>query len=182
MAIATLTSSAAQAAAEPAPATTAAPPTFSAADYHLGSADKVKVTVFNEATLSGEYSVNSDGTIAFPLVGNIEAGGKTPLELQAIIQQRLADGYLRNPSVAVEVESFRPFYIYGEVTHPGEYPYSSGLTVLKAVALAQGFTYRADKKKIFLKRANQQDTTEVRVGQDVPILPGDAIRIAERYF
>ena len=154
---------------------------FDVSDYRLGTADKVKVTVFNETTLSGEYVVSSDGSIAFPLIGNVPAAGRTPVELQKAIRNQLADGYLVNPNVAVEIESFRPFYIYGEVNHPGEVPYESGMTVLKAVALAQGFTYRADRHRIYLKRSAVPGA-EVRAGEDAVVQPGDTIRVGERYF
>lgn len=161
------------------------PATSVAADpnnYPLGVSDKVKVTVFNEPTLSGTFAINADGAIAFPLIGNTPAVGKSPEQLRQILEQRLGDGYLREPRVTVEVLTFRPFYIYGEVNNPGEYPYTTGLTVLNAVALAKGFTYRADKRKILLKRAGQSSSTEVRVGEDTEVFPGDTIRIAERYF
>lgn len=151
------------------------------ADYRLGVADKVKVTVFNEATLSGDFLVNSDGSVAVPLIGNVPALGRSAVELQKAIEARFSDGYLKDPRVVVEVLTYRPFYIYGEVTRPGEYPYSNGLSVLKAVALAQGFTYRADQRKIFLKRT-AAGGQEVRVSADEPIQPGDTIRVAERFF
>ena len=159
----------------------AAPAASSAAEYKLGSADKIKITVFNEPTLSGEFLVNSDGSVAVPLIGNVPAVGHSAVDLQKAIEQKFADGYLREPRVVVEVLTYRPFYIYGEVTKPGEYPYSAGLSVLKAVALAQGFTYRADQRKIFLKRSSSVEK-EVRVTADELIQPGDTIRIAERFF
>jgi len=152
------------------------------AAYKLGVADKIKITVFNEPTLSGEFLVNADGSIAVPLIGNVAAVGESAIQLQQAIEQKFADGYLREPHVVVEVLTYRPFYIFGEVTKPGEYPYSAGLSVLKAVALAQGYTYRADRKKVFLKRAGDPSEREIRVGDDIPIQPGDTIRIAERYF
>ena len=113
--------------------------------YRLGAADKVKITVFNEPTLSGEFLVNADGSIAVPLIGNVAALGRTAIDLQQSIEQKFADGYLRDPHVAVEVLTYRPFYIYGEVTKPGEYPYSAGLSVQKAVALAPVLKESASK-------------------------------------
>jgi protein involved in polysaccharide export with SLBB domain len=150
--------------------------------YKLGVADKIKITVFNEPTVSGEFLVNADGSVAVPLIGNVAAVGRTAIDLQKSIEQKFADGYLREPHVAVEVLTYRPFYIYGEVTKPGEYPYSAGLSVSKAVALAQGYTYRADRRRVFLKRAGDPSEKEIRFSADVPIQPGDTIRIAERYF
>jgi polysaccharide export outer membrane protein len=151
------------------------------ADYRLGAADKIKITVFNEPTLSGDFLVNSDGSVAVPLIGNVPAIGRSAVELQKAIELKFGDGYLKDPRVVVEVLTYRPFYIYGEVTKPGEYPYSSGLSVLKAVALAQGFTYRADQRKIFLKRT-AAGGEEIRVSADELIQPGDTIRVAERFF
>ena len=164
--------------------TSPAPPAVAEASepYKLGVADKIKITVFNEPTLSGEFLVNADGSIAVPLIGNVAAMGRSAIDLQKSIEQKFADGYLREPHVVVEVLTYRPFYIYGEVTKPGEYPYSAGLSVSKAVALAQGYTYRADRKRVFLKRVGDPSERELRVSEDVPIQPGDTIRIAERYF
>ncbi|MEO6340208.1 MAG: polysaccharide biosynthesis/export family protein [Caulobacteraceae bacterium] len=150
--------------------------------YKLGVADKIKITVFNEPTLSGEFLVNADGSIAVPLIGNVAAVGRSAIDLQQSIELKFADGYLREPHVAVEVLTYRPFYIYGEVTKPGEYAYSAGLSVSKAVALAQGYTYRADRRRVFLKRASDPSEKEIKESADVPIQPGDTIRIAERYF
>jgi polysaccharide export outer membrane protein len=165
--------------AAPAPGAAA---NFDVSTYRLGPNDKVKVTVYNEPTLSGEFAVNADGGLAIPLVGNIPVSGKSPIELQAALERALADGYVREPKVSIEVLTFRPFYIYGEVNTPGQYPYSPGLTVLNAVALAKGFTYRANQKRIFLKRAAESTTTEVKVSPDTMVLPGDTVRVSERYF
>jgi polysaccharide export outer membrane protein len=155
---------------------------FDVSDYRLAIQDRVKVTVYNEPTLSGEFLVNADGSLAYPLIGSVPAQNKTATELQAAIKLRLADGFVRDPSVAVEILSFRPLYIYGEVNAPGQYPYTSGLTVLNAVALAKGFTYRADQKRIFMKHADSSGKSETRVLPDSPVAPGDTIRVAERYF
>ncbi len=121
-----------------------------AQDYRLGVTDKIRIVVYNEATLSGEFPISADGSIAFPLIGNMAASGRTTSELARDIEARLADGLLRDPKVSIDIASFRPFYILGEVTKPGEYPYAVGLSVLNAVATAQGFTYRADKKKVYI--------------------------------
>lgn len=152
---------------------------FDVSTYRLAPNDRLKVTVYNEPTLSGDFSVNADGALAFPLVGNVPAVGKSPIELREAIEKALADGYVREPRVSVEVLTFRPFYIYGEVNSPGQYPYSPGLTVLNAVALAKGFTYRANKGRIYLKR---EGAGEQRVDADTDLLPGDTVRIPERFF
>ncbi len=107
-------------------------------DYKLGVSDKVRILIFNEPTLSGEFNVNSNGAIAFPLIGDVKAEGRTTTEVGKEISDRLAEGYLRSPQVSIDVLTFRPFFILGEVNKPGEYPYINGLTVLQAVATAEG--------------------------------------------
>lgn len=162
---------------------TAAPPANSViSDYKLGPADKVRVLVFNEPTLSGEFNVNSNGAIAFPLIGDIKAEGRTTTEVSQDIVNRLSNGYLRSPQVSIDVLTFRPFFILGEVNKPGEYPYVNGLTLFQAVATAEGFTYRANKSKVYIKREGDTAEHELRITSDMPIAPGDTIRITERFF
>jgi polysaccharide export outer membrane protein len=162
----------------PAPAPSAA----SRFEYKLGPGDKVRIIVFGEESLSGEFSVSGGGKIAFPLIGEIAAAGVSVPDLQAAIAAKLADGYLKNPRVSAEVLNYRPFFILGEVMKPGEYPFTNGLTVLNAVATASGFTYRADTKKAYIKRAQDARESVVRLTPDTPVLPGDTIRIGERFF
>lgn len=150
--------------------------------YALGAGDKVRVIVFGEPDLSGEFTVSGEGKVSLPLIGEIDARGKTASVLQAGIADALKQGYLNNPRVAVEVLTFRPFYIFGEVNKPGEYPYVNGMTVDRAVATASGYTYRADRKKVHIKRANEQAETAVPLNAPVVVQPGDTIRIGERYF
>ena len=150
--------------------------------YRLGPGDKVKVTIFGEPDLSGPYAVSGEGKISAPLVGDVQAAGLTAPELQASLENTYRQGYLKDPKVNVEVMSFRPFYILGEVKLPGEYPYDNGMTVVKAVAMAQGFTYRADEKHVFIKHLNGLKEDEVPLTSNAPVQPGDTIRIAERYF
>ncbi|KTT68008.1 polysaccharide biosynthesis/export family protein [Sphingomonas sanguinis] len=150
-------------------------------DYRLGTADKVRVIVYNEPTLSGEFTVSDNGTLSLPLIGDVPANGRSPREVASDIQAKLADGYLREPRVSLDVLTYRPFYILGEVTKPGEYAYSNGLTALNAVARAQGFTYRANKRKVYLKRAGESAEKEVNI-DGLEIRPGDTLRIGERYF
>ena len=161
-------------------AATGSPP--ATADYHLAPNDKVRVTVFGETTLSGEFQVGSSGSIAFPLIGDVPAKDQSATSLGASIQARLADGYLKNPRVSVEILTFRPFYVLGEVTKPGEYPYSDGLTVVNAIATAQGFTEYANRKTVFIKHAGAQDEAKVLVKDAPTVRPGDTIRVAERFF
>jgi polysaccharide export outer membrane protein len=161
----------------------AAPTTSSVVgDYKLGVSDKIRVLVFNEPTLSGEFSVNSNGAIAFPLIGDVKAEGRTTTEVSNEIVARLSEGYLRSPQVSIDILTFRPFFILGEVNKPGEYPYINGLTVLQAVATAEGFTYRANKSMVFIKKEGDAGEHEYKITTDTPVSPGDTIRIKERYF
>lgn len=165
----------------------AAPPPLSAdaasrPSYALGPGDKLRITVFNETSLTGEFTVTPTGTIAFPLVGDVPVKDQTIDTLQRALTSRLSDGYVNDPRVSVEIMSFRPYYILGEVNRPGEYPYSSGLTLGQAVATAGGYTYRANKRTIFLRRAQSEERSVDLRGAAVSVLPGDTIRVGDRYF
>lgn len=150
--------------------------------YLLGSSDKVRVTVYGEPTLSGEFFVTGSGVVSLPLIGEVKAAGLTLGQFQEAVQHALSDGYLKDPRVSAEVLTFRPFYILGEVTKPGTYPYTSGLTVLNAVATAGGFTYRADKKNVYVKHVGQTEETKMELSPSVTVAPGDTIRLGERFF
>jgi polysaccharide export outer membrane protein len=168
------------------PAAAVAEPTAAAVEqnveYRLGPTDKVRVMVYGEEQLTGEFFVGSNGSISFPLIGEVKAQGLTPRQLQGALETRLGQGYLRSPKVAVEVLTYRPFYILGEVNKPGEYPYSSGLTVLKAVATASGFTYRANQRKVYVRHAGETAEQKMPLTGSTAVQPGDTIRISERYF
>lgn len=151
-------------------------------DYKLGAGDKIRMTVYNEPTLSGEFSVSADGALSLPLLGDVQAIGKSPAEVATLVQTRLADGYLREPKVSIEVTAYRPFFILGEVSAPGQYPYASGLTVLNAVATAQGFTPRASRKVVYIRRSGATTEETYRLTPDLIVRPGDTIRVGERYF
>ena len=151
-------------------------------DYQLGSADKVRIIVFDEPTLSGEFSVNANGALSLPLIGDVPVRGLTPTQVTAKIRDTLKGGYLLEPKVSIDVLTFRPFYILGEVNKPGEYPYSSGLTVDAAVAMAEGYTYRAEKKKVLIRHAGEELAQKMRITPDLRVHPGDIIRIGERYW
>ena len=146
----------------------------------LAAGDQVRVTVFGEEDLSGEFEVDAAGQISLPLIGKIRAAGGGADELGASIVTALLDGYLKHPRVSVEVLNFRSIFVMGEVNRPGSYPYSVGLTALKAIALAGGFTYRAKKKVLFITRDPESGEQEIRV--DNFVLPGDTIRVKERFF
>jgi len=153
-----------------------------AVDYQLGVADRIRIIVFDEPTLSGEFVVNANGALSMPLIGDVAARGLTPGQVGAAIRDRLKDGYLLEPRVSIDVLTFRPFYILGEVNKPGEYPYSSGLTVDAAVAMAAGYTYRAEKKKVMIRHAGAEDADRMPLTPDLRVRPGDTIRIGERYW
>ncbi|WKL58592.1 polysaccharide biosynthesis/export family protein [Asticcacaulis sp. ZE23SCel15] len=150
--------------------------------YKMGADDKIRVIVFGEPDLSGEFVVNGQGTVALPLIGEVKAVGLTVRELQEQYAAVLREGYLKDPRVSIEVLTFRPFYVLGEVSRPGEYPYVNGMTVMNAIARAQGFTYRANKKKVYIKSANSAEERAVDLTQTLTVQPGDTIRVTERYF
>jgi polysaccharide export outer membrane protein len=151
-------------------------------DYRLGVGDKVKLTVYNEPNLAGEFWVNPDGFVSLPLIGNVQAGGKPVAAIAADARARFADGYLRDPKVSMEVTVFRPFYILGEVEQPGQYPYASGLTAPNAVATARGFTPRANRDVVRIRRQGEAADVNYRLTPELRIFPGDTIRVGERFF
>lgn len=151
-------------------------------DYKLGFGDKLRITVFNEPTLSGEFAVSSEGNISLPLIGTVAAAGQAPDAITRTIQGKLAEGYLRDPKVNAEVITYRPFFILGEVKAPGQYPYATGLTVVNAVATAQGFTPRSNRNVALIRRAGSTEEQPYRLTPELRVLPGDTIRIGERFF
>ena len=151
-------------------------------EYQLGTGDKVRVVVFNEPALSGEFQVSDSGSISVPLVGQQKAAGLSPRELERQLTARLKGGFVRDPKVSVEVSSYRPFYMIGEIEKPGEYQYRNGLSILAAAAISGGFTYRASRNTVFIKRANEAFERELPMGPQTTVLPGDVIRVPERYF
>jgi len=152
------------------------------AAYELGSGDRIRLTVYGEADLSGEFAVNGEGVVSLPLIGNVKAAGMTVSQLSESIATQFKAGYLLDPKVSIEVINFRPYYIMGEVSKTGEYPYTDGLNVINAIARAEGFTYRAQQKKVFIKHFGDVTETEVPLTTDLLVMPGDTIRIAERHF
>lgn len=152
-------------------------------DYRLGPGDKVRVTVFGEDKLSGEFLVANNGDVAVPLVGDVKAGGLTPVAFQNAVQDKLAaSGMIREPKVSADVVAYRPYYILGEVSKPGQYPYAIGLTVTKAVATAGGFTYRANDREVFITKEGTAQEVPLNLTAASWIGPGDTIRVAERHF
>ncbi|MBV1876734.1 MAG: polysaccharide export protein [Pseudomonadales bacterium] len=151
-------------------------------EYKMGSGDKLEIKVFGEEDLTGEFAINSEGKISFPLIGDIHASGLSLLELTSLLVRELKDGYLVSPKVTIQILQLRPFYIMGEVKLPGSYEYISGMKVINAVVLAGGYTHRANTKNIFVKRVKGIEYEEIEVNENFGVLPGDTIKIKERFF
>lgn len=150
--------------------------------YRLDSGDKLRVTVFEQAALSGTFSVDQAGYIAYPLVGNVAARGLTTQEVAGALTRGLKKGYLNNPDVTVEVDTYRPFFIMGEVRNPGQYTYVNAMTVETAVAIAGGFTSRADEHRIEVSRRLNGKAYEGTLPPSALIRPGDVLKVAQRLF
>ncbi len=151
-------------------------------DYRLGIGDKVRMSVFREPDMSGEFLVGPNGTMALPLIGETPALGRRVEDVASDAAARYGAGYLRNPQVNMEVVGFRPFFILGEVTTPGQYPYSIGLTAFNAIATAQGFTPRADRYTVHIRREGAAVEETYQAMPNLRIYPGDTVRIGERFF
>lgn len=151
-------------------------------DYRLGPGDKIRVDVFGEDNLSGPFTVSSTGALEFPLIGPTQVEGKTVREVAEVIRSRLQGAFLRQPRVTAEVLTYRPFYILGEVSRPGEYPYEAGMTIEKAIATAGGYTFRANQHRALLRHGSDNTARSVDVNSTAWIEPGDTIRIPERFF
>lgn len=150
--------------------------------YTLDSGDKLRVTVFGQSDLSGEFTVDGGGGIAVPLIPPVNARGLTTSELQASIADALGRTLLRNPNVSVQVTEFRPFFILGEVMKAGQYPFVNAMTVQSAVAIAGGFSYRARQDIVHVTRKVGDRLVEMDVEASAPVRPGDTILVQERYF
>ncbi|MCI4679821.1 polysaccharide export protein [Rhodoblastus acidophilus] len=155
---------------------------YADAPYSLGPGDRLRVIVFGQDSLSNSYAVDSSGKIAMPLIGFVPATGRSPSELAREIAARLRAGYIRDPQVSVEVEAYRPFFILGEVTTAGQYPFVNGMSVETAVAIAGGYTARARKDDAQVTRTRGDRTVTVDVPVTTPVRPGDTIYIPERFF
>jgi protein involved in polysaccharide export with SLBB domain len=165
-------------AASDAQSTSGGKPAMTAEDsYQLGSGDKIRVIVFGEEDLGGEFQVDGNGRISLPLIGELQAKGETATRLEQQIAAKLADGYLQSPRVSVEVTTYRPFYVIGEVNKPGEYPYVNGMSALNAIALAGGYTTRANEGPIYIRRNGSLREEKLEADQMTRILPGDVIRV-----
>jgi protein involved in polysaccharide export with SLBB domain len=150
---------------------------------HLRSGDRIKITVYGEEALTGEYDVSPSGYVSMPLIGAVRALGRTPAEFGADVASRYrSGGFLQEPKVTVAVVQFRPFYVLGEAASPGEYPFRSGLSVHAAIAMAGGFTYRASRSLVLIRHSGDEVWKEYPLTEPVVIAPGDLIRVPERYF
>jgi polysaccharide export outer membrane protein len=151
--------------------------------YLLEPGNRVRVVVFGEANLSGDFVIDPSGSLAMPLIGSVPASGITGRALTERIETVLRrDGYLREPRVSVEVVTFRPIYVLGEVRAPGEFPYTTGMTVLSAIARAGGFDYRAYEQEVVLIRTEDGGQKDYRATERTPVLPGDIVRVYQRRF
>lgn len=151
--------------------------------YRLNPGDKMRIIVYGQNHLTGDYVLDNAGILAFPLAGQVRAAGMTPGELEQTLKSKLDPDYIRGASVSVEIASKRPFYIVGEVKNPGSYPYVSGISVLNAVALAGGFTYRARENSVYIKRTDKAgQIVRVAATSNTMIRPGDTIQVRERFF
>lgn len=150
--------------------------------YRVGGGDRLRVTVLGQADLTGEYNVDSVGRISMPLLSAFDVGNKTTPEIEQIIEARLRNGFLRNPDASVEVITFRPFFILGEVQTAGQYPYVGGMTIQKAIAIGGGYSTRADKGKVIVTRQTAKGPITMKLSPTAALLPGDTIYVRERWF
>ena len=153
-----------------------------AAGYLLGSGDKVRVSVFGEDDLTGEYQIDGSGMVRMPLIGTQRAAGYTAPQLEAAIGGTLAQGYLKSPRVNVEIVTYRPFYIIGAVNRPGEYPYASNMSVLNAVAVGGGFTDKAKVSMVYVRHEGSTVEEALPASQMTRIWPGDVVRVKSTLF
>ena len=151
-------------------------------EYRFGTGDEIRITVFGHEDLSGEFTISETGTVSLPLAGSLNLGGLSIRQAEQEVVGALKPDYLLNPRVGIEVLNYRPFYILGEVREPGSYPYVNGMTVTEAVALGGGFTYRAKKEKFVIIRASDATRRERPASITDVVLPGDVIKVLERFF
>jgi protein involved in polysaccharide export with SLBB domain len=160
----------------------AAPNAPKVSEIKVEAGDKLHITVFGEEKLTGDYQIDTGGYVALPLAGTIKAAGLTTPQLEKTLEARFRGTYLRDPKVTVEVMTFRPFYVLGEVQKPGEYPYRAGLNVLSAIAIAGGATYRANTSEVLIQRAGTTTLQKLPQSPTITVMPGDLVRVPERFF
>jgi polysaccharide biosynthesis/export protein len=152
------------------------------AAYRLDAGDKLRVVVYGQEGLTNTYAIDAGGAITMPLIGSVPARGRTPASLAAEITAKLRNGYIRDPSVAVEIESYRPFFILGEVAAPGQYPYVPNMSVESAVAIAGGFSPRARRDRVTLTHTDSSGSSRYVVPLGTALGPGDTVLVGERWF
>jgi polysaccharide export outer membrane protein len=152
------------------------------AAYRLDAGDKLRVVVYGQEGLTNIYAIDAGGLITMPLIGAVPARGRTPAGLASEISAKLRNGYIRDPSVAVEIESYRPFFILGEVAAPGQYPYVPNMSVESAVAIAGGFTPRARRDQVTLTHTDGSGSARFVVPLGTALGPGDTVQVGERWF
>ena len=150
--------------------------------YLLGAGDSLRITVFGEPDLSGTFKISDNGALVMPLVGQVAAQGLSVPELQKRLVGQLNVKAVKSPDVTIQVEEYRPFFILGEVKNPGSYPYVPDMTVLTAVAIAGGFTFRASQDEVSVTRKRNGAPIEARARRDSRVLPGDVVNVFERHF
>jgi len=150
--------------------------------YQLDAGDRLRVVVYGQEGLTNTYAIDAGGAITMPLIGSVPARGKTPSGLAAAITAKLRNGFIRDPSVAVEIEAYRPFFILGEVAAPGQYPYVPNMSVESAVAIAGGFSPRARRDSVTLTHTDHSGSMRVVVPLGTALSPGDTILVGERWF
>lgn len=151
-------------------------------EYSMGPGDELRIVVFGQSQLTGQFVVGANGAVDYPLIGDVVAAGLTVDQFSEALGEALRQGYVRNPNINVEVTKYRPFYILGEVGEPGTYPFSAGLTVMRAVATAGGFTYRANSRVVYIQHSDEVNEREYRLTSMTLVEPGDTVRIPERRF
>ena len=150
--------------------------------YRLGVGDRLKVSVFGEQDLSGAFDVNATGNVPLPLIGDVPAKGRAIADFRDAVARKLAEGYLKSPKVTVEVLNYRPIYVHGEVKNGGEFPFKNGLKLRDAIAVAGGYTYRANQSYVLLTREGEAQEAKAPLPSGLDVLPGDNIRVPERFF
>ena len=150
--------------------------------HRLGVGDKIKLGVYGEQDLSGQFEVNALGVVPVPLIGEVPAKGLSIQEFREHVQRRLSDGYVKSPKVSVEIIAYRPIFVHGEVKSGGEFTFKFGTRLRDVVAMAGGYTYRAEKGYALVTREGEQVEMRLSMASDELVLPGDNVRIPERFF
>lgn len=150
--------------------------------YVLGSGDRIKITVYEEPDLSGDFIIDDRGQLSMPVIDEVNAAGLTIAEVRTLVREAFSRTLLVNPKVSAEISEYKPYFIFGEIASPGRYPSYPDLSVYNAIASAGGLTYRANRKFVFIKHADREDELKYELKPGLAVLPGDTIRVGERFF